>query len=123
MALGDLKENAEYHAARERQTLLSAAVTTLNKELESATVIEKSDVDKSKVSFGTTVTLINNTDGKTETYTILGPWESDPVNDVISYLSPFGDKLMGSKAGEKLKFTINERKCDYLVKAIKLADF
>jgi transcription elongation GreA/GreB family factor len=102
---------------------LSAAVTTLNKELESATVIEKSDVDKSKVSFGTTVTLINNTDGKTETYTILGPWESDPVNDVISYLSPFGDKLMGSKAGEKLKFTINERKCDYLVKAIKLADF
>jgi transcription elongation factor GreA len=123
MALGDLKENAEYHAARERQTLLSAAVTTLNKELESATVIQKTEVDKAKVSFGTIVTLVNNADGKLETYTILGPWESDPVNNVISYLSPFGDKLMGSKTGEKLKFTINERKCDYLVKGIKLADF
>lgn len=123
MALGDLKENAEYHAAKEHQTMLSATVGTLNKELDSATVLEKADVDASKVGFGTIVTLVSNIDKKTETYTILGPWESDPVNNVISYLSPFGDKLLGAKAGEVLKFTINERKCDYTVKEIAVADF
>lgn len=123
MALGDLKENAEYHAAKEHQTMLSATVGTLNKELDSATVIEKADVDPTKVGFGTVVTLVSNTDKKTETYTIFGPWESDPVNNVISYLSPFGDKLMGAKEGEVLKFTINERKCDYTVKKIAVADF
>ena len=123
MALGDLKENAEYHAAKERQTMLSATLTTLNKELESATVIEPSEVDLSKVSFGTTVTLVSNLDKKTETYTILGPWESDPAHNIISYLSPFGDKLLGSKVGEALKFTINERKCDYVVKSVLAAKF
>jgi transcription elongation GreA/GreB family factor len=123
MALGDLKENAEYHAAKEHQTMLSATVGTLNKELDGATVIEKGDVDPSKVSFGTIVTLLSNPDAKTETYTILGPWESDPGNNVISYLSPFGDKLLGAKAGETLKFTINERKCDYTVKKIAVAEF
>lgn len=123
MALGDLKENAEYHAAKEHQTMLSATVGTLNKELDGATVIEKSEVDSGKVAFGTIVTLLSNPEGKTETYTILGPWESDPGNNVISYLSPFGDKLLGAKAGETLKFTINERKCDYTVKNIAVADF
>lgn len=123
MALGDLKENAEYHAAKDHQTMLSATVGTLNKELDSATVIEKADVDSTKVGFGTIVTLKSNVDGKDEVYTILGPWESDPVNNVISYLSPFGDKLLGAKVGEELKFTINERKCDYVVKSIAVADF
>lgn len=123
MALGDLKENAEYHAAKERQTILSATVTNLNKELDSATVIEKNEVDFSKVSFGTTVTLLNNQDGKKENYTILGPWESDPVNNIISYLSPLGDKLLGAKIGDTLKFTINERKCDFTVEKISVAEF
>jgi len=123
MAMGDLKENAEYHAAKEHQTMLSATVGTLNKEIDSATVLEKSDVDPTKVGFGTVVTLISNIDEKIETYTILGPWESDPVNNVISYLSPFGDKLLGAKVGETLKFTINERKCDYHVKKIAVAEF
>jgi transcription elongation factor GreA len=123
MAMGDLKENAEYHAAKEHQTMLSATVGTLNKEIDSATVIEKTDVDPTKVGFGTVVTLISNADEKIETYTILGPWESDPVNNVISYLSPFGDKLLGARVGDTLKFTINERKCDYHVKKIAVADF
>jgi transcription elongation factor GreA len=123
MALGDLKENAEYHAAKDHQTFLSATVGTLNKELDSATVIGKLDVDPSKVGFGTIVTLTSNIEDKSETYTIFGPWESDPVNNVISYLSPFGDKLLGAKVGEVLKFTINERKCDYTVKKIAVADF
>jgi len=123
MAMGDLKENAEYHAAKEHQTMLSATVGTLNKELDSATVIEKTEVDASKVGFGTVVTLVSNADSKTEVYTIFGPWESDPVNNVISYLSPFGDKLLGAKVGDTLKFTINERKCDYTVKTIEVASF
>jgi transcription elongation factor GreA len=123
MAMGDLKENAEYHAAKEHQTMLSATVGTLNKEIDSAIVIEKAEVDPTKVGFGTVVTLVSNLDGKEEVYTIFGPWESDPVNNVISYLSPFGDKLLGAKLNDTLKFTINERKCDYTVKSITVSNF
>lgn len=123
MALGDLKENAEYHAAKEKQTLLSAATTTLTKEIESATVIEPTDIDITKIMFGTVVSLKNNSDGKTEKYTILGPWESNPEKNIISYLSPFGDKLLGNKVSENIKFTINERKCDYVVLSIDLYKF
>lgn len=123
MALGDLKENAEYHAAKEKQNILNATVATLNKEIEAATVIEKADVDLTKIGFGTVVTLLNNLDGKKEVYTILGPWESNPAQNIISYLSPLGDKLMNNKVGDHLKFTINERKIDYVVEKIEAADF
>ncbi len=122
-ALGDLKENAEYHAAKERQTFLNAAVTTLTTEIGSATVIDRKEVDAGKVAFGTRVTLEDHEAEKLEHYTILGPWESKPAENIISYLSPLGDKLMGAKAGERLKFTINERKYDFTVKSIEVADF
>lgn len=123
MALGDLKENAEYHAAKEKQNILNATVATLNKEIESATVIEKKDVDTSKIGFGTVVHLMNNIENRNEVYTILGPWESNPGQNIISYLSPLGDKLLNNKAGDHLKFTINERKIDYTVEKIEGADF
>ncbi len=123
MALGDLKENAEYHAAKEKQNILNANVATLNKEIDNATVIEKADVDITKVGFGTVVHLLNNLDGKKEVFTILGPWESNPTQNIISYLSPLGDKLMNNKVGDNLKFTINERKIDYVVEKIETADF
>lgn len=123
MALGDLKENAEYHAAKERQNILNATVATLNKELESAVVIDKKDVDPTKVGFGTIVVLENKLDGKEESYTILGPWESDPGRNIISYLSPLGDRLLNAKVSERLTFVINERRCDYLVKSIQVAEY
>ena len=73
------------------------------------------------ISFGTVVTLKDNQSGNEETYTILGPWESDPDNNVISYMAPFGDAILNKKVGDVLQFTINEHKYDYTVKNISKA--
>jgi transcription elongation factor GreA len=121
LSLGDLRENAEYKAAKEKQDELNSKVAKLKNEIERAQIFDKSTVNASKVTFGTTVVLQNETEGTEETYTILGPWESDPSSDIISYLSPLGKKLLNHKAGEHLSFTIHERKFEYSLKSIKAA--
>lgn len=120
-ARGDLKENAEYKAAREEQHRLSLRLSTLQAELNRAVVFDPTTSTTSVVSFATVVTLTNNEDGKEEHFTILGPWESDPDNNIISYMSPFGNAIMDKKVGTSVQFTINERKFSYTIKEIKKA--
>jgi transcription elongation factor GreA len=121
LSLGDLRENAEYKAAREKQDELNARVGKLKNEIERAQIFDKSTISTSKISFGTTATLVNEISGTEETYTILGPWESDPNISVISYLSPLGKKLLNHKVGERIAFVIHDRKFQYSVKSIKAA--
>ncbi len=123
MALGDLKENAEYHAAKEKQGFLNSTVSQLSRDLETATVIDPADVDMEKIVFGVRAVLLNKLTNQEEIFIILGPWESKPEDNIISYLSPLGDKLLGNKKGDELKFTINERLCDYQVIKIEKAEF
>ena len=104
LSLGDLRENAEYKAAKERQTILNTTATRLQEEIERAMVFDPTTVVISRVSFGTVVTLKNNKENTEETYTILGPWESDPDNFVISYMSPFGNAILNRKVGEELTY-------------------
>ena len=122
-AKGDLKENQEYKSAKEQQHFLSLQLAQLQSELNRAVVFDPTTSTTSMVSFGTIVTLTDNDSGKEETYTILGPWESDPDNNVISYMSPFGNAVLNRKAGETATFTINEHKYNYTVKEIKKASF
>ncbi len=117
--LGDLKENAEYKAGKEKQELLNITVGRLKDELDRAVVISPDTVDDSKVSFGTKVTMKNLKTGKQEVYTILGPWESDPENNIISYLAPFGSQLLNRSVGEDLRFIINEQDYAFKVKKIQ----
>jgi transcription elongation factor GreA len=119
LSLGDLRENAEYKAAKEKQDELNSKVAKLKNEIERAQIFDKSSISIGKVSFGTVVTLTNEITGESEAYTILGPWESDPSNNVISYLSPLGKKLLNHKAGEHLSFLIHERKFQYKVEQIE----
>ena len=121
LSLGDLRENAEYKAAKERQDELNAKVAKLKNEIERAQIFDKSTITVNKVSFGNIVTLANELSGERESYTILGPWESDPSNNVISYLSPLGKKLLNHKSGEHLSFLIHERKFLYVVEKIEAA--
>ena len=121
LSLGDLRENAEYKAAKEKQEILNSTITKLKNEIERAQLFDPSTVNTSRVSFGTVVTLVNESTGKEEVYTILGPWESDPNNRVISYLSPFGNSLMNKHIGEKFDFVINDEKVNYMVKEISAA--
>ncbi len=122
MSKGDLRENAEYKAALERQELLKTAASRLQEELQQAQIFDEHQVDTEVVSFGTRIHLENTRTGEEEEYTILGPWESDPAKRVISYLSPLGLELINHRKGEKLSFTINEQKFEYVVGDIRKAD-
>jgi len=123
LSLGDLRENAEYKAAKEKQDELNARVGKLKNELERAQIFDKSTISTSKISFGTKVVLTNELNNEKEVYTILGPWESDPASDIISYLSPLGKKIFNHKIGEQLTFSIHDRKFQYLIDSIEVAKF
>ena len=122
LSLGDLRENAEYKAAKEKQEILNATVAKLKDEIERAQIFDPSTINTSRVSFGTVVVLQNETKGIEETYTILGPWESDPDNNIISYLSPFGGSILNRKVGEHFEFAINDTKISYTIKSITAVD-
>ena len=113
--LGDLKENAEYIAGKEKQNLLNITVGKLKEDLDRATIVDPKNVSDEKISFGTKVEMKNINSGKDESYVILGPWESDPERNVISYLAPFGSKLLNHKEGETIAFVINDREYHFVV--------
>ena len=121
ISLGDLRENAEYKAAKERQEILNATVAKLKDEIERAQLFDPSTINASRVAFGTVVSLFNETEGVDEHYTILGPWESDPDNDIISYLSPFGGAVLNRRVGDRFEFVINDESLQYTVKDITIA--
>ena len=123
-AKGDLKENAEYQAAKETKHQLELRLSKLQEELNRAVIFDPTTSTTAIVSFATEVTLHDNIENKDEVYTILGPWESDPDNNIISYMSPFGNAILDKKVGDNAKFVINEHSYDYTIKAInKAKDF
>lgn len=120
-AKGDLKENAEYSAAKEAQHIQNDKLARLKVELSQAVTFDPTTITTSFVSFGTVVTLHNNKENTDVSYTILGPWESAPDKGIISYLSPLGDRLLDAKVNETRRFTINDNSYDYTVLSITAA--
>ncbi len=120
---GDLKENAEYKAARDKQRILNAQISRLQADLDKAIVFDPTTITTARVSFGTTVCLLNKDTKEKEKYTILGPFESDPDNGIISYLSPLGEKILNAKDGEELNIEVNEQNYHYVVESIEAAEF
>ena len=96
---GDLRENAEYKAAMERQSQLQAEIKQVDGELKKAQPIDPARISNTAVSIGTRVTLLNSA-GETVKYRILGPWDADAAQFVISYKSPLGRALIGKRPGE-----------------------
>lgn len=103
-AHGDLKENFEYHAARTRQEMLSSRAKTLHDQLQCARPIDRIKVDPSSICVGTTCLLAAPDDGETVAITILGPWDSDPSRNIISYLAPAGNALLGKCPGDSIVY-------------------
>ena len=122
-AHGDLKENAEYQYAKDKQRNLLARLGTIGEELQSAQIITADTVDNTKISFGTKVCLLDNNNGNKIEYSILGQWESDPNNNVINFKTPLANALLNKKVDEIVKFTINETNYDYKVISIETLDF
>jgi transcription elongation factor GreA len=97
---GDLKENAEYHAAKEEQAKVQHRINELEEKLRSARIIEESSVAPGEVRIGVTVTLKDLSDGDTSTYTLVDAAEADFSKGKISVNSPLAEGLLGRKAGE-----------------------
>ena len=121
--LGDLRENAEYQYGKDKQKNLNFMMNKLTDEISVAQVVKPEDVDLTYVSFGTKATFKDNATGQEVTYTILGPWESDPAKNILNFKAPLGQKLYNLEKGEEAKFTINGVDYDYTVLDIQLADF
>jgi transcription elongation factor GreA len=119
MEKGDLRENAEYKAALERQELLKSTAAKIQEELQKAQIFDESQLSTDAISFGTKVTLKNLLEDTEEEYTILGPWESNPAKNIISYRSPLGAELMNHKPGDRLSFTISDQNFRYQVEKIE----
>ncbi|MCL1812360.1 MAG: transcription elongation factor GreA [Treponema sp.] len=116
LSLGDLRENSEYKAAKEKQELLKSTVAKLNEEIERAQIFDPSMVNTEKVSFGTKVVLINPETREETEYSVLGPWESDPDNRIISYLSPLGGAILNKRLGEEFEYSSDETRDAVTVK-------
>lgn len=97
---GDLKENAEYDAAKEAQGLLEAKISLLDSQIANARILDESTLDLSKVSIMTKVTLTNIRTGKQFTYQIVSEPEADLKLSKISFSSPIGKGVLGKKVGE-----------------------
>jgi transcription elongation factor GreA len=104
-AHGDLSENAEYHAAKERQGQIEAMILDIESKLSRATIIDPRELSGDKVVFGATVTLLDDED-KPVRYQIVGETEADAKAGRISYNSPIGRALIGKKAGDEVEVTV-----------------
>jgi len=104
-AHGDLKENAEYHAAKEQQGFIEGRIKELEGKLSHLQVIDVTAIDaKGKVVFGSTVDLIDEDSGAEITYTIVGEDEADIRTGMISYTSPIARALIGKTEGDSASF-------------------
>ena len=103
-AHGDLSENAEYHAAKERQGQIEAQIADIEDRLSRAMVIDPSTLSGDKVVFGATVHLLDENDKKIK-YQIVGETEADAKVGRISYASPLGRALIGRTKGEDVEFS------------------
>lgn len=104
-AHGDLKENAEYHAAKEQQGFIEGRIKELEGKLSNIQVIDVTAVDaKGKIIFGSTVELLEEESGKETVYKIVGEDEADIKNGLLSYTSPIARALIGKNEGDIVNF-------------------
>lgn len=110
---GDLKENAEYHAARERQLFLDARINELTQLVAEARVIDPANLTHDKVSFGSTIKLEDLDSEEQFTYTIVGATESNPEKGLISYNSPLAKQLLGKFVGDEVSVILPKGRVEY----------
>ena len=103
---GDLKENAEYHAAKEMQKIIDNRLADLSSILGNSQIVDPSELEHAKISFGSTVVMTNLETDEEVTYTIVGGCESNPDMGLISFASPLAKQLIGHEEGDEVKFKL-----------------
>lgn len=122
---GDFKENAEYHAAKEKQRLIDEQLNTLSDILGKAQIIDPSTLSHERVSFGSTVELCDLSTDQTYSYTIVGGIESAPDRGLISFHSPLAKQLLGKEEGDEFTARLpgGEKEFEVLSIGYKEIDF
>ena len=116
---GDLKENAEYHAAKEKQGFIEGRIAELESKLSRAEVIDPLKLKGDKVMLGATVTLVDVDTDKTVTYALVGPDEADLEAGRISTSSPIGRALLGKSSGDEVTVMAPGGKRVYEIEAVE----
>ena len=119
---GDLSENAEYHAAKERQGFIEGRMQELQGKLASAQVIDTSKLSNEKVVFGATVVLLDQDSEEEKRYTLVGTDEADLKEGKISTISPVGKALIGHRVGDSITVRVPAGTVDYEVLDIFFED-
>jgi transcription elongation factor GreA len=119
-AHGDLKENAEYHAAKEQQGFIEGRIKEIEGKLSNLQVIDVTEMDnKGKIIFGATVELIDEATGKETVYQIVGEDEADIKTGKISYTSPIARALIGKSEGDVVNFSAPGGEKEYEVVEVR----
>ena len=119
---GDLSENAEYHAAREKQSFIEGRISELEDVTSRAEVIDASQLDGKKVTFGTSVGLADEETDEEKIYHIVGPYETDISRGMISTSSPIARAIIGKAVGDSAEVQSPGGTKTYEIISIKLFD-
>jgi len=121
-AQGDLKENAEYHAAKEKQGLMEARIAELTDVVGRAQVVDPSTLAHERVSFGSTIQLTDQNTDEEVSYTIVGGKESNPTKGLISIQSPMARALIGKEEGDEVSLTLPTGKKTYDIEEVSYVE-
>jgi transcription elongation GreA/GreB family factor len=117
--LGDLKENAEYHMAKDDQKVLLARQAELQGDLMRAKPTDFTEAPIDSIGIGSVVELNDLGSGEKVKYTILGAWDSDPENNILSYLTPLGQSILGKKVGDEVQIDVEGNDQVLVVESVK----
>ena len=120
-AMGDLSENAEYHAAREDQGMLQAKINDVSDRLARATIVDMASLPKDTVAFGSKVTVMDLDEKEEETYELVGPGQENPDKGRILTGSPIGQGLLGRKKGDTVEIVVPRGTIRFRILDISLA--
>ena len=116
---GDLKENAEYHAAKEQQRIIDGRLIELSEIIGCAKIVNPSELEHAKISFGSTIVMTDMDTDEELTYTIVGGCESNPDMGLISFGSPLAKQLLGREEGDEVKVRLPSGEKEYEIDEVK----
>ncbi len=120
-AHGDLSENAEYHAAKERQSFIEGRIQELKTKLALADVIDPSKISQKRIAFGATVRVLDLETQEERTFMLVGPEEADAKNGKISISSPVGKALLNKEVGDTVTIKVPAKTLEYEILEIGFA--
>lgn len=120
--LGDLKENAEYHAAKDKQGLMEARIAELTDVVGRAQVVEPASLAHERISFGSTVVLCDQATDEEICYTLVGAQESNPSRGLISLQSPMARALIGKEEGDEVVLVLPAGKKTYDIEEVSYVE-